>query len=432
MSLSPDKEKALEIFTDFMSNKNKKIMLIQGPPGVGKTYFINKIVETYINTNTVTSLIDPKTKKLTSSNVILTATTHKAKKVIIDDVTDNISKEYKMDFKTCTIHSLLGLKVYYNYKMELAYSIDKNFVPFNFNSNNSLLIIDEASYIDTKLAAHINTLVNQNPKLKLVYVADKYQGKPVKEDISPIFTQYDTYAELSSRFRFPEGGSIHLNSVSIEDFIKNETPIDLVYDDNFKIVGQQEFVDIVNNEIVTSTNPATKIIVYHNKTANYYNNEIQVAKYKSSRIQPNQVLINNNTYINRKDSISIPNEQIVTVANVEKDSKYISGIECICLYLKGFRAPFYIIKDYKTYNKKLAKAKADKDWTLFYTLQESFIDLRQPWAMTSHKSQGSTFNNVIIDANDLELMPKEDFYHMLNVAITRAKNNVYVYRSDLE
>lgn len=433
MELSQDKQKALAVFNTFMQDSKAQTMLIQGPPGTGKTQLINELVESYINTNQVTSLIDPKTSLLTSDNIVLTATTNKAKKVIMENVTDRINTQYKMDFRTATLHSVLGLRMFYNYKMELDYCLDENSNPFFFNKNNCLLVIDEASYVDSKLHSFILNQLEKSPQLKVVYIADKFQGKPVNEDVSNIFTGYDYYAELTERFRFPQDGSIHQNSVMLENHIKGDVLKPLIEDEHYKIIGHAEFIKLVNEQIVAENpNTDTRIVVYHNNLVKDFNQQIQIAKYGTSDYQVGQQLINNEAFISKKFKTSIPNEATVVIKKIDSKDITLHGITCTRVQLQGHASDFFIVKNKEKYKEKLNQAKREKDWSLFFSIKETFIDLRPIWAMTSHKSQGSTFDNVIVDFNDLESMRcKEDFPYMLNVATTRARNTVYLYRSDL-
>lgn len=428
MTLSQDKQKALQTFNNFMQDSKAQIMLVQGPPGVGKTYFINEMVENFINVTSVTSLIDPKTNLLTSDNVVLAATTHKAKNILIDDVTSKIQPKYNMEFNTATIHSVLGLRMFYNRRMEMDYTIDKNGAPFAFNSNNALLIIDEASYINKKMRMHINDLLSRYPKIKLVYVADKYQGKPVKEDTSLIFGDYDYFAELTARFRFPENGSIHQNSVMLEEAIRTGVNDKFIFDDNFKVIGQKEFIDVVKSEIVAG-NSNTKIIAYTNDQVKDYNRQIQLAIYGTERLQVGQKMVNNSAFVTKK--VTIPNEKIVTITGIEHTIRHFQEVPHYPVNLSGFNRAFYICTDMAKYKQRLKEAVDTSNWKLFFQLKENFIELYQNWAMTSHKSQGSTFDNVIIDFNNLSQMSQEDFFNMLNVAITRPTTTVYLYRSDL-
>jgi hypothetical protein len=76
---------------------------------------------------------------------------------------------------------------------------------------------------------------------------------------------------------------------------------------------------------------------------------------------------------------------------------------------------------------KLARARA-KAWRDYLTFKEYVICLDFPHAMTVHKSQGSTYNTVYLDSDDLYLCATRNFnlyLKLMYVAISRASNKVY-------
>jgi exodeoxyribonuclease-5 len=74
-----------------------------------------------------------------------------------------------------------------------------------------------------------------------------------------------------------------------------------------------------------------------------------------------------------------------------------------------------------------AKRKEREAWKAFHEFQDAFVDLRSVHAMTAHRSQGSTFDTVFVDAQDLRQSP--DKFRLLYVACTRARNKVFIRES---
>lgn len=66
-------------------------------------------------------------------------------------------------------------------------------------------------------------------------------------------------------------------------------------------------------------------------------------------------------------------------------------------------------------------------WKAFHGFQESFIDLRSVHAITAHRSQGSTFESVFVDAKDIKRASEK--FRLLYVACTRARSRVYIRES---
>lgn len=76
------------------------------------------------------------------------------------------------------------------------------------------------------------------------------------------------------------------------------------------------------------------------------------------------------------------------------------------------------------YSGQINQVKKDKDWKQFYYLTQFFSSAQFAYALTVHRSQGSSINNVYLDAEDL-LRCKER-KQILYTALTRAVDRVVV------
>jgi superfamily I DNA/RNA helicase len=66
-------------------------------------------------------------------------------------------------------------------------------------------------------------------------------------------------------------------------------------------------------------------------------------------------------------------------------------------------------------------------WRQFYTMQNQFAEVGYDYALTVHKSQGSTYKNCLVHKWDINTNPKPAEKKSLTyVAVTRAKENLYV------
>ena len=69
-----------------------------------------------------------------------------------------------------------------------------------------------------------------------------------------------------------------------------------------------------------------------------------------------------------------------------------------------------------------------KSWNLFWTIKEEFLDIRHCHAITSHKSQGSTYREAFIDASDILSNPNEvEGLKCLYVAVSRASDTAHIF-----
>ena len=62
--------------------------------------------------------------------------------------------------------------------------------------------------------------------------------------------------------------------------------------------------------------------------------------------------------------------------------------------------------------------------TRFADYQNSFAKLKRPYAITTHKAQGSTYDSVIIPVYDFFMLNYKDANQLLYVAISRAKEKI--------
>ena len=93
-------------------------------------------------------------------------------------------------------------------------------------------------------------------------------------------------------------------------------------------------------------------------------------------------------------------------------------------------------KDAKILMKKLAKEANSKEiqndpkrkkelWEEYFNIKDTWLDLRSQYASTVHKAQGSSYDKVFIDLDDIgRCNIASDVARMLYVAISRAKKKV--------
>lgn len=66
-------------------------------------------------------------------------------------------------------------------------------------------------------------------------------------------------------------------------------------------------------------------------------------------------------------------------------------------------------------------------WWQWYQLRDAFATVRPAYAMTAHKSQGNTFENVFVDALDILKNPnRKEALQILYVACSRATHNLII------
>jgi hypothetical protein len=81
---------------------------------------------------------------------------------------------------------------------------------------------------------------------------------------------------------------------------------------------------------------------------------------------------------------------------------------------------------------KKAALKAPKDergqlWKFHYMIKRKYADIKYNYAITGHKSQGSTYDNAIVIMADIDQNPRVSERNRIKyVAVTRAKQNLFI------
>lgn len=103
---------------------------------------------------------------------------------------------------------------------------------------------------------------------------------------------------------------------------------------------------------------------------------------------------------------------------------------------KGKRLSIVKEEDKELYNTLLAnlsveakKATHKHKWAKYWTVKEKFVKVNKTYAFTLHKLQGSTCDDIYVDARDLDKFWQRmpiGVYKLLYIALTRPKNNFIV------
>lgn len=93
----------------------------------------------------------------------------------------------------------------------------------------------------------------------------------------------------------------------------------------------------------------------------------------------------------------------------------------------------------KTFDAQLKEYRQKKQWFSYWGLKEAFAWLDYSYAMTVHKSQGSTFRNVFVDIRDIarnstkRCRPSDDLLvwernQLAYVAISRSSDRLFIFQ----
>ena len=390
MELNIEQQYAYDCIIDFLKDEDKKQIALIGRAGTGKTALITKIFK---------DLEDV----YEDINVCFYTPTHKALSVL--------KEKNRSKFCYCTLHSLLGLSP----KIDLL-TFDPDNLEFGNGANSvisffKVIIIDEASMVNEKL---YNLITEKCKNTKIIFLGDEAQLPPIGEKKSKCLQIESVVLNEIMRTDI-------LEIKNICNRIRNKIQIrleDYIGGTNVKTLTSKQVENLANlNEYI--------ILSFKNENVSKWN------KYVKSTVS-NKLFDSNEKLILKKpieiDDTIINNGEIVIVKHYE----YVSDNK---IYLQiYYDNKTYILKvelDINKYEKEKKDLiekirKGEKQWKYYYEVfkRENLIlgeDFDYCYALTIHKSQGSTFNKVIVNTKDIQGdLAKQILY----VAVTRVKEEL--------
>lgn len=440
--LNEDQEKAVTNLRDFIlfDRVNSEYML-SGPAGTGKSTIIRMAIKDY------------------KGHVFLTATTNQAVDVL-KTIWETQSKETTADIYVGTIHKLLGLYLDIEYDEETENTIEVlKFNPAHENllvKDNSVIIIDEASMLSASMYKIVNEAIKLH-NIKVIYMGDFQQLPPIKENISKVF-DVPNKSILTKVMRQKEGS----NLLTFIQTIRNDPTIEFNKDntDIIYIREEKEFVDKIydhyNSEEFKKDPYYVKTIAWTNNRIKKYNNIIKqrVRGITASKLDfiPGERLICVKRYSKQRTTKGKTSTHIILNSSQEVTLESISivkkcGITAYEMNVRDNRNKLikvFTVKpsNFKTYMSKVNRYRREykstqniKDKMKLVSFINTFAVLNHAYAITAHRSQGSTYKNVFIDYTDIKtVLNLEDeninvgeyFHRCLYTAVSRASEKLYI------
>lgn len=422
MNLTEEQKEAVhKIFAWCMTDE--PTMCLTGIAGSGKSTVLKEVFSES-NLEKITNKF--KNEDDQDFSLALTATTNKAATVLAEI----------MQYQVKTLHSHLSITYdsftnQYSSKSTADYLLAPKHV--------RVLVIDEASMLSWDMLMLLTGMQKwhldkdategRRSQLKLLYVGDKYQLPAVKAKVPYPFVR-----------GYPE--------VSLENTSRSNNPYitDLYLAARSAIAGAPEYVGSVEpkripvdrfNDLIKEaflTNPEDSVILsYSNASVIKYNKMVQNIRGESTELVEGGVYVVNNSCIpSGMGRRLLRTEQRVYLESVQPANIKHTGMENIkTVQINGIQ---YIagnsedVRNSIKLLKLLAKDKESDFWevTKLRYFDTYVADLRPGYAMTIHKSQGSTYKNVFIDVPDiLKCRSTELRNRLFYVAISRAQENVY-------
>ena len=389
IQLSDEQIKAKDTILEFLLDSDQHFFVLQGTAGTGKTTLIKEVSKEWTSHQQLLKTLDP---KYLLTKFTFTATTNKAVQALTNAT----------GYFAETIHQLLGLTVR-NGQVVLATKREPNFV-------NTVIVIDECSYIDYRLLEMIESFTKGN---KVIFMGDKTQLPPVGYNHSPVFyKEYPTF-NLTKQLRQMHSPNIAKYCRDLQTFIN--TPVDfpaLNIGNEIEHLSKDEF----NKRILQIDATKSKILAIKNRTVNNYNAVLFKARNGREEFTAKDVVINNH-YVP-----GLATDEEVTIEHIRysTDRNGVAGANVV------ITNKHYFLPDKVSNIKKLIKQYTAKgEYGSANAIKNTWVDLRPNFALTIHKSQGSTYDEVFIDLDDMKsIKDLRELAKLLYVAMSRAKYRV--------
>lgn len=424
-------------FIEFMYDKEAWDMYITGPAGTGKTWMVSTEIAPWCLANGI--------------QVTVCAFTHRACEVLASKLPEGVIVK--------TLHSLLKKRPMINQNATQLQHLQVSRVTGQATPTE-LIIIDEYGMVGERDLQDLRLLQDPGyeatPKFKVLWLGDPNQLPPVG-DVQGVRPEGKYQIRLRDIKRTSEQPLLSVLA-KLVSYIEGKDPAPLGANECF----------IRGTDIVKQPGPNDVLLAYTNKRVQELNSLIA----GRTTLKPGDILFSPTTHKNytywgdveRPDSIMCPFsgelhrgskyrtleyiEDKYSFAEVrdEEDNTYVVAyifghsdynIKSQELKTEAANSNLAIEQQFKGYKAapwakansthKLARARS-KAWRDFLGFDECVICLDFPFARTVHKSQGSTFDNVYLDMDDLYQCAERDFklyLRLLYVAISRARYKVF-------
>jgi exodeoxyribonuclease-5 len=396
----------------------EKFFILRGYAGTGKTF----------TTKSILSQV--------RGRVVFTAPTNKATKVLRETLR---TKDYLPECRT--IYSLLGLKMEASGEVKELARPEEDIDLTQY----ALVVVDESGMLNEQVIGYMKEAA-ETFNLKFLCMGDAAQLPPVKEPMSKIWKISDQIADLTKVMR--HDNQILTLATALRQKVGHPAPMVSMKSDNdgeqgvWALTLKQMEAFIADEALIGGFHNGTaKVIAWRNVTVDKWNAFIRRQVYTDADSTPwfvGERVIFTSPAKDLDDEIKATTDDEGLIQSVAEDWHPIYG------EFKTFRISV-ILDDSKmviarvlhpaaqaAWNRKSEEladaARADKRrWRQFWEFKDAFHNLRHAYAITAHRSQGSTYETAFVEYKDILInRDRQESFRCLYTACTRPKKELYL------
>ena len=418
-TLNEEQAAAVEAMQAWMNadSPDDRYFLLAGSAGTGKTFCVQQLI------------------KRVRGRMVFTAPTNKATKVLRESVSrDGYSPECK------TIYSLLGLRLEANGEMRQLATPEE---PIDLSQYRAI-VVDEASMVNSTLFSYINeTAIAFN--LRVLFMGDPAQLPPVGEKSSEVWgVQHGAKLERVMRY----DNQILKLATALRKVVDHPAPSVKLATDNDGTQGvwklgtmdfERAIIAAAGRGDFSAKNMA-KAIAWRNARVDVLNKLIRNCIFD----RPTAMWLPGDRVIFTAPAKDLEDQTIATTDDEGSIERVVEGrhpvhSEFDCYFLtiqlddnRIVNARVLNPSSLAAYDRKVEElaqaARANgRKWKAFWEFKESFHSVRHAYAITAHRSQGSTYDTAFVDWQDiLTNRNRQEAFRCLYVACTRPKRALFL------
>ena len=409
-----------------LAAKSNRYICLTGGGGTGKTTSIFTTLAPYRDAG---------------KKILLLAPTNKAVRVLA-----TTARKFGVQYDCMTVASSLGLAVLPSEEEKRAAKVGKPKIPFY-----DIVVIDEASMMSAKGLDILEESVMFTP-VKIVFMGDDYQLPPVKEARSEAFDM-GPHATLTKVERHA-GPILHfaqdirklidtkkkLSAIPAEGSIADHTGI-------FSAMGPK-FVQEALNHIDLEDTDKCRLLAWTNRRVDEMNTIVRQHFHgkKVPQFLVGDRVVTTDVVKDEDNNILLPIDEECTVKAVMEDTiispfntSLIFNVWTLVVEPIHSTARDVVVHvmqkkfedDWFDHLREIAAyARKTGDWAMYWTTRESVHSIKHCYAITVHRSQGSTFGTVFLDVIDIQKQKNlSEQLKLLYVGATRPSHQLFVNRT---